>query len=118
LFQATPVVPSASWKNVIGLDYLALHTEWSAAGANIIGFGCDPQALGIIAGLPLIDSPAIPGGILSQASGMIEGVELPIAVYAWFNTSTRTYWASYDLMFGANALDTTIGNVIASGTPS
>jgi ATP-dependent protease ClpP protease subunit len=118
LFQATPVVPGASWKNFIGLDYLALHTEWSAAGNNIIGFGCDPQALGIIAGLPLIDTPAVPGGILAQASGMIEGVDLPIAVYAWFNTSTRTYWVSFDLMFGANALDTTIGNVIASGTPS
>jgi hypothetical protein len=118
LFQATPVVPGASWKDVIGFDYIALHTEWSAAGNNIIGFACDPQALGVIAGLPLIDSPAIPGGILSQATGMLPGVELAIAAYAWFNTSTRVYWGSYDMMFGANALDTTVGNVIASGTPS
>ena len=28
-----------------------------------IGFACDPQALGIILGLPLVDSPGIPGGI-------------------------------------------------------
>ena len=118
LFQEAAVVPGAGWKNLIGIDYLALHTEWSAAGNNIIGFGCDPQALGVIAGLPLVDSPAIPGGILAQATGMIPGVDLPIAVYSWFNTSTRTYWASFDMMFGANVLDTTIGCVIASGTPS
>lgn len=118
LFQPTPVVPGAGWENLIGWDYVALHTEWSAAGNNIIGFACDPQALGVIAGLPLIDSPAIPGGILAQATGTLPGVDLPIAVYSWFNTSTRTYWASFDMMFGANALDTTAGLVIASGTPS
>ena len=116
--QVVPVVPGAGWENVIGWDYVALHTEWSAAGNNILGFAADPQAIGVIAGLPLIDSPAIPGGILAQATGMIPGVELPIAAYAWFNTSTRTYWASFDMMFGANALDTTIGVVIATGTPS
>ena len=118
LFQPTPVVPGAGWKDLLGWDYVALHTEWSAAGNNIIGFACDPQALGVIAGLPLIDSAGIPGGILAQAQGMCVGVDLAISAYAWFNPSTRIYWASYDLMFGAAPLDTTIGNVIASGTPS
>jgi hypothetical protein len=116
--QTVPVVPGAGWKDVIGWDYVALHTAWTSAGANILGFACDPQAIGVIAGLPLIDSPAIPGGILAQGQGMLVGVDLAIAVYAWFNTSTRTYWASYDLMFGANALDTTVGLVIATGTPT
>jgi hypothetical protein len=118
LYQATPVVPGASWKDLIGFDFLALHTEWSAAGANIIGFGCDPQAMGVIAGLPLVDSPGIPGGILAEATGTMTGVDLPIAVYNWFNTSTRTYWGSFDLMFGCTPLDTTVGCVIASGNPS
>lgn len=115
--QATPVIPGAGWKNVIGWDYVALHTEYSAAGANVRGFFGDEQALGIIAGLPLVDAPAIPGGILAQATGMLPGVNLPIAVYAWFNTSTRTYWASFDIMFGANVLDSTAGGLIASGNP-
>jgi hypothetical protein len=115
--QVVPVVPGAGWENVIGWDYVALHTEWSQAGANILGFACDPQALGVIAGLPLIDSPGT-NGILSEARGMLVGVELPIAAYAWFNTATRTYWASLDMMFGANALDTSIGCVIATGQPT
>jgi hypothetical protein len=115
--QAVPVIPGAGWKNVIGWDYVALHTEYSAAGANVRGFAGDKQALGIITGLPLVDSPSIPGGILAQATGMLPGVNVAIAVYAWFNTSTRTYWGSFDLMFGANVLDGTAGALIASGNP-
>jgi hypothetical protein len=115
--QVVPVVPGAGWANVVGWDYLALHTEWSQAGNNILGFACDPQALGVIAGLPLVDAPGT-NGILSEARGLLAGVELPIAAYSWFNTATRTYWASFDMMFGANALDTSIGLVIATGTPT
>ena len=118
LFQPQPVVPGAGWKNLIGWDYVALHTEWSAAGNNIIGFACDPQALGVIAGLPLIDVPAIPGGAFTQAEGVIVGIDLPLAVCNWFNVTTRTYWGSFDMMFGANALDTTVGLVVAQGTPT
>jgi ATP-dependent Clp protease, protease subunit len=118
LFQPQPVIPGASFKNGYGFDYVALHTEWSAAGANINGFAGDETALATITGLPLIDAPAIPGGILAQATGTIPGVDLPLAAYAWFNTATRTYWASFDTMFGANALDTSVGMVIATGTPS
>lgn len=118
LFQAVPVVPGAGWKNIIGLDYLALRTEWSAAGANIYGFACDPQAMGIICGYPLLDSPAIPGGILAEARGVITDLNIPLSAYNWFNTSTRTYWGSFDTMFGANVLDSTVGLVLASSTPT
>ena len=118
LFQATPVVPGAAWRNVLGLDYLALHTEWSAAGQSIYGFACDPQALGVVTGLPLIDVPGIPGGVFSQATGTITGIDLPLAVCAWFNVTSRTYYASYDLMFGSTPLDTSIGLVLAGGTPT
>jgi hypothetical protein len=118
LFQTAPVVPGAAWKDVSGWDYVALNTEWSAAGNNIVGFACDPQALGVITGLPLVDSPSIPGGILGMAEGIMPGCELGIQVYNWFNTATRTYWGSFDLMFGAVPLDTSVGIVIASNTPS
>jgi hypothetical protein len=118
LFQPTPVVPGAGWANLLGFDYVALHTEWSAAGQNIIGFGCDPQAMGAILGLPLVDIPSIPGGSFSQGNGLMVGLDVPIGVTSWFNVTTRTYWASYDMMAGFNALDTSIACVIASGTPT
>jgi hypothetical protein len=117
LLQVVPVVPGAGWKNVLGWDYLALHTEWSAAGANVRGLACDPQAMAVAAGLPLLDAPGIPGGILGQASGTLPGTDLEIAVYTWFNTATRTYWGSFDLMLGATPLDTTAAVIIASGNP-
>jgi len=117
LFQATPVVPGASWKNIVGWDYVALNTEWSTAGNNIIGFAGAPTSLAVIAGLPALDTPGTMG-ILASSNGTLTGVDLPIAVYSWFNTSTRTYWASFEMMFGATTLDTTAGLVVASGTPS
>jgi hypothetical protein len=117
LFQQTPVVPGAGWKNLFGWDYVALHTEWTQAGNNILGFACDPQALGVIVGLPLMDVPGT-NGILGMANGTLVSVNCPLQAYTWFNTGTRTYWGSFDLMFGAVALDTTIGMVIATGTPS
>lgn len=116
--QVLPVVPGAGWKNVIGWDYVALNTEWSAAGNNINGFACGPDAIGTVLGLPLVDAPNIPGGILREQAGVMPGIDCPVAAYAWFNTSTRTYWASFDIMFGSTALDTTIGLPIAIGTPS
>jgi len=79
---------------------------------------CGPQPLGVVAGLPLVDTPNVPGNILGQASGIMPGIDLGIAPYTWFNMATRTYWGSFDLVFGAVALDTSIGMVIAIGTPS
>src|SRR5262249_23682765 len=111
--QIVPVLPGAGWKNVMGWDYVALHTEWSAAGTNIRGFACDPNALGIIAGIPILDIPGS-NGVLNMASGMMSGIDLPIAAHTWINTSTRTYWGSLDIMLGATALDTSIGLVISN----
>jgi len=104
---AEGTVKGAHWQNIFGWDNLFLNTEFSTADSNVRGFACDPQALGVIAGLPLIDQTAIPGGILSVSTGVIPGVELPIAAYMWFDLNARTYYMSYDIMFGANVLDNT-----------
>lgn len=103
-----------TWSNAFGWDLIALNTEWSGAGANVRGFACDPQAIGVIAGLPLIDTAGIPGGILSVSTGSIPGVNLPIAAYLWFDVTARTYYMSYDMMFGAAKLDNTAGALITS----
>lgn len=103
-----------TWSNAFGWNLIALNTEFSTADANVRGFACDPQAIGVIAGLPLIDNAGIPGGILSVSTGTIPGANLPIAAYLWFDVNSRTYYASYDIMFGASKLDGTIGAIIKS----
>ena len=103
-----------TWSNAFGWDLIALNTEWSGAGTGVRGFACDPQAIGCIAGLPLIDSAGIPGGILSVSTGSIPGVNLPIAAYLWFDVTARTYYMSYDMMFGASKMDNTAGALITS----
>lgn len=102
------------WTNIFGWDNVYELSDWSAAGNNSNGFACDPQAIGVIAGLPLINNAGIPGGILSVSTGTIPGADLPIAAYMWFNTASRTYWISYDSMFGASKLDSTAGVCIVS----
>jgi ATP-dependent protease ClpP protease subunit len=103
-----------TWTNAFGWDLIALNTEFSTADANVRGFACDPQAIGVIAGLPLIDNAGIPGGILSVSTGVIPGANLPIAAYLWFDVNARTYYMSYDIMFGAAKLDGTAGAIIKS----
>lgn len=102
------------WTNVFGWDNMALNTEWSTADANVRGFACDPQAIGCIMGLPLIDNSGIPGGILSVSTGTVPGLNMPLAAYMWFDLPSRTYYISFDSMFGANLLDPTAGIIIRS----
>jgi hypothetical protein len=106
--------PTSHWTNVFGWNNIYVNTDWSGAGTSVRGFACDPQAIGVIAGLPLINNAGIPGGILSVSTGVIPGAELPIAAYLWFDVSSRTYWMSYDVMFGASKLDATAGVIVKS----
>lgn len=101
-----------AWK-IFGWDFLANLTDWTGAGANVQGFACNPQAVVGIAGLPLTP-PNIPGGILSQSSFVVPGLETSVAMYQWFNTSTRTMWWSYDIMLGVAAGDKTAGTLVTS----
>lgn len=113
-FQVAKQGLDGVWSNAFGWDNIALSTVWSGAGTNVRGFACDPQAIGSISGLPLVNNAGIPGGILSVSTGVIPGADLPIAVYMWFNTSTRSYWFSYDTMFGASKMDTSVGAIVKS----
>lgn len=112
-FQQVPTEQGGGYKT-FGWDYIAENNQWSGAGSNIVGFACDPQAIGMIAGLPLVMPNDIPGGILSVATTMLPGVDLPIAAYMWFSTKTRTYWCSFDIMLGAAKVDATAGFLVKS----
>lgn len=101
---------SEAWR-AFGWDNVALNTRWSAVPANVLGFACDPQAIVCVAGLPLTP-PNVPGNTLLEAVETIPGIGLAIAAYAWFQLSTRTLWASFSVMVGANQGDPTAGIII------
>jgi len=113
-FQTAGVVggDTGAWK-AFGWDLIAQNTDWVGAGANVQGFACHPQAIAGIVGLPL--APAmIPGGILSQNTFLVPGLDITVALYQWFNPATRVSWMSYDVMAGFVQVDTTAGFLLTS----
>ena len=114
-FQQAGVVGGmeSAWK-AFGWDVIALLTEWQAADPYVRGLALNPQAIGIIAGLPLNPPEGIPGNVVQIGSVMMDGPGIPVATYIWFDPNSRTLYASYDLMLGAVAVDTTAAIIIKS----
>lgn len=98
-----------------GWDGVFLNTNWTGTppADNIRGLFLNPQLLGAIAGLPLTP-PTIPGNTLAQSTITIPDVDISIETYSWFSLSTRTFWMSYDLMFGSSLLDESAGVALCS----
>jgi hypothetical protein len=93
-----------------GWDGLHHVSDFSAAEANVRGFFCNPQAVGAVSGLPLRTmSPTLETKVVQ-----LEDLGLSVALSSWFSLSSRTMWASYDVMFGASVLDTTAGYLLKS----
>jgi ATP-dependent protease ClpP protease subunit len=114
-FQAAGVVGGmeGAWK-AFGWDLIALLTEWSGAGPNIRGIALNPQAIGIIAGLPLNPLEGIPGNVVQTGVAQLAGPAISVATYLWMDANARTMRASYDLMLGATAVDKTAAVLIKS----
>lgn len=95
-----------------GWNGVYLNTDWTGAEAGVRGFFCAPQAIGVVAGMPL----EIPqgGAVLASATFTVPGVGLTIATHNWISLATRTMWQSYDVMFGASLLDPTAGIILKS----
>lgn len=110
-YQPTGTSSGNGWKPY-GWDYIAECSDWSGAGAGVVGFACSPEALGFVAGLPA-ESPSS-GQVLTRQSIELPGLGIQVAYHVWFALSTRTLWASYDLMLGAAACDTSAGILIKS----
>src|SRR6266576_2750896 len=105
------------WKR-FGWDGVWTNTNWTGthAGADdqhIRGLFCNPQGMGAVAGLPLTP-PAIPGNTLQESTITVPQVNISIAAYSWFSLATRTYWMSYDLLFGSTLLDESAGVLLTS----
>jgi hypothetical protein len=90
-----------------------MNTNWTAADPNVRGFVCNPQAIGVLAGLPL--APVnIPGATLNEQVIEIPGPDISVCLYSWFSLAQRTAWCSYDLVLGSALLDSTAGILIKS----
>lgn len=94
-----------------GFDLIAEQNRWTSAATNACGFVCGPDALAIASGMPA--SP--PSGQFDiNGTFTVEELGLTVMYTVWFNTATRVQWASYEIMFGAGAGDTTQAEVLVT----
>jgi hypothetical protein len=112
-YQVAGTQPGGGWK-AFGWDYIALNTNWTGAGSNITGFACNPQAVVVIAGLPITPPEGVPGNTLQMSSATVPDVGISIASYSWFSLASRTAWQSFDIMLGAGYGDRTAGILLKS----
>lgn len=105
-------MPSGVARGLFGWDGIYTNTDWTGAGAGVRGFFCAPQAIGVVAGMPL----EVKGGgqLLASATFQVPGVGITIATHNWLSLATRTMWQSYDVMFGASLLDPSAGIILKS----
>jgi ATP-dependent Clp protease protease subunit len=103
-----------SGARAFGWDGVYLNTNWTGAGSNVRGFFCNPQAICALSGLPLTPPEGVPGNTLQEKTIVVPDVNIPIAAYNWFSLGSRTLWASFDVMFGVAAGDTTAGFILKS----
>jgi ATP-dependent Clp protease, protease subunit len=93
-----------------GFDLIAEQNRYTGAITNTVGFVCGPDALAIASGLPV---GMIPGEFVEQRVVTTQqGLSAMISV--WYSRATRSHMASYDIMFGAAAADTTQAEVLIS----
>jgi len=93
-----------------GFDVVAENNRWTSAEANTAGFVCGPDAIAIASGLPV---GMIAGEFLEQrAVTTANGLSCLLSV--WYSRATRSHMASYDIMFGAAAADTTQAEVLVT----
>jgi hypothetical protein len=89
------------------------HTSRMVADTNVVGFGCDPAAMGVASALPLV------GEGFAQAIST-QTVEIPglagmaVQFNRWLSVASREEWASFDICFGAGVIDTTALKIILS----
>lgn len=104
-----------------GFDGFFAQNRYTSAVANCVGFLCGPDAIAAASGLPI--STATPSSeFISQQVVNIDGsgsnnpsIGLSVQVNTWYSRSTRTIWASYDVMFGAAAGDASTTLTLGQG---
>jgi ATP-dependent Clp endopeptidase proteolytic subunit ClpP len=91
-----------------GFDVIAENNRWTSAETNTAGFVCGPDAIAIAAGLPV---GMIAGEFIEQRT-VTTNNGLSCLLSVWYSRASRSHMASYDIMFGAAAADTTQAEVL------
>jgi hypothetical protein len=97
--------------SAFGWDLIGLNTEWQGADPFVQGFACNPQAIGVICGLPL---NAAENNMIQTAAAVLPGLDVAIQTNLWMDANARTMRATYDLMLGAALVDGSAGVIIKS----
>jgi hypothetical protein len=99
-----------AWR-AFGWDLIGLNTEWQGADPYVQGFACNPQAIGVICGLPL---NAADNNVIQTGTAILPGLEVAIQTNLWMDANARTMRATYDIMLGAELVDASAGIIIKS----
>ena len=91
-----------------GFQNILEQNDWTGAIANTAGFVCGKDAIAVASGLPV---GMIPGEFLEQRSIELSN-GLSVLLSVWYSRSSRAHMASYDIMFGVAAADTTQAEVL------
>lgn len=83
-----------------------MNNLWTGADANTKGFAASPEALAFAAALPYMD-PAVEGLISNQTNIVIPDLGLTVQFNIWGSLQSRALRASFDIVFGAKAVETT-----------
>jgi ATP-dependent Clp endopeptidase proteolytic subunit ClpP len=91
-----------------GFANILEQNDYTGAIANTAGFVCGQDAIAIASGLPV---GMIAGEFVEQRTVELSN-GLSVLLTVWYSRSTRAHMASYDIMFGAAAADTTQAEVL------
>jgi hypothetical protein len=111
---ATNTFPDARYAALangkFGFDLIAENNRWTSAVANTVGFVCGPDAIAIASGLPvgMIAGEFIEQRVVTTPNG------LSALLSVWYSRSTRSHYASYDIMFGAGVGDATQAEILVT----
>jgi len=94
-----------------GFDGIHHTSRISGAGTNVTGFIGGREAIAIAAGLPVADMTP-EGEFIAKEIIQLEGLGLAVQLNIWYDRSSRSHFASYDVMFGAGLGDATAGEII------
>ncbi len=93
-----------------GFDLIAENNRYTSAETNAVGFVCGPDAIAIASGLPvgMIAGEFVEQRAVTTANG------LTCLLSVWYSRASRSHMASYDIMFGAAAADTTQAEILVT----